>query len=724
MVQLRTKSLFTLFSLLGILFFESVSYSVAAPASDPILVMPVNGSTDISISPTLEVNVSDPEGDAMTVSFYGRPVGFTAGEDFTIIAMPDTQHYTDIPANEANFAAQTQWIVDNKDSRNIVFITGLGDIVQNGNVDSEWQIADTAYSLIENPVTTSLTDGIPYGLSVGNHDQFPIGDSDGASTTTFNEYFGVSRFAGRSYYGGHYGSNNDNNYQLFSAAGMDFIAIHFEYDTTPDSDILDWADTLLTTYADRRAMISTHYMIGTSGSWGTQGEAIYNALSDHETLFLMLGGHVPGEGRRSDTAVNGNVVNTLLADYQSYTNGGNGFLRIMTFSPTNDTIEVETYSPTLNQYETDSNSQFTLAYDMDGVAPFQLIGTNTNVPSGSNTSIIWPDLDGTTEYEWYVTVDDGSSPLVTSSTWSFTTLDPPPNTIPPNTSITISPANPSSSSSATFEFTGTDNLTSPANLAFECLLDGSSFSACTSPINFSSLADSSHTFKVRAIDEDNNTDPTPASFTWTINTTLPTIETFQDGIESYNGTRDTYLYDVDPATIHGSETTMVQDKNTSDERTSLLSFDLSSISAGTSIASAELQFYVDTEGQGFDMHRMLKPWDEATISFASNGGHFASDDSDAESIVDANWPGVDGYVGFITVPVPAATIQDWINGTVTNNGWLMIATHDSDGQQLRTREHATIAHRPKLTVSYVTAVAPTLTISSSQLTHSNDNPSC
>ncbi len=180
----------------------------------------------------------------------------------------------------------------------------------------------------------------------------------------------MSRFTGRSYYGGQYGTDSDNNYELFSAGGMDFIIIHLEYDTTPEEPVLDWADNLLTTYGSRRAIVTTHFMIhvGNPGIWSTQGLATYNALSDHSNLFLMLGGHTHGEGRRQDTAVNGNVVNTLLSDYQDYINGGDGWLRIMTFSPANDTIQVQTYSPTRNggsgDFQTDADSQFTLSYDM------------------------------------------------------------------------------------------------------------------------------------------------------------------------------------------------------------------------------------------------------------------------------------------------------------------------------------------------------------------------
>lgn len=337
-------------------------------------------------SPGISVSVSSEPGN-----------GFSAvpGPDFTLIGLPDTQYYTSSKngGSPAIFNRQIQWIVANKDAMNIAYVAHLGDCVENGDrVESEWQIADAIMRKLENPRATNLPDGLPFGLTVGNHDQSPEGNP-GGTTALFNRYFGTSRFLGRSYYGHHYGSNNNNHFDLFSASGLDFIVIHLEYDPTPDAAVMAWADSVLQIYHTRRAIIVSHYIIetGNPGYPSVQGKAIYAAFKDNPNVFLFLCGHVGGEGQRSDI-FEGSTIHTLLANYQHRPNGGSGWLRIMEFSPANNEIRVKTYSPWLDQWETDSNSQFTLYYDMQSGAPSRLPVSSILATSGSAAGIEEPAL--------------------------------------------------------------------------------------------------------------------------------------------------------------------------------------------------------------------------------------------------------------------------------------------------------------------------------------------
>jgi hypothetical protein len=51
---------------------------------------------------------------------------------FTIVALPDTQYYSQYAKLAPIFAAQTQWVVNNRVTENVAFVTHPGDIVQNG----------------------------------------------------------------------------------------------------------------------------------------------------------------------------------------------------------------------------------------------------------------------------------------------------------------------------------------------------------------------------------------------------------------------------------------------------------------------------------------------------------------------------------------------------------------------------------------------------------------
>jgi len=88
----------------------------------------------------------------------------------------------------------------------------------------------------------------------------------------------------------------------------------------------------------------------------------------------------------------------------------------------------------------------------------------------------------------------------------------------PETTIASGPANGSTTNDRTPAF---GFSSSEAGSSFECKVDGGSFAACSSPNTTAALADGAHTFKVRATDHAGNTDPTPASRSFTVDTHAP-----------------------------------------------------------------------------------------------------------------------------------------------------------------------------------------------------------
>jgi hypothetical protein len=82
---------------------------------------------------------------------------------------------------------------------------------------------------------------------------------------------------------------------------------------------------------------------------------------------------------------------------------------------------------------------------------------------------------------------------------------------PPDTTITSGPPDLSTSTSATFAFKASEDLTT-----FTCRVDTGAWASCASPATFGNLAKGTHTFSVAANDLGGNTDATAAQRIWSI----------------------------------------------------------------------------------------------------------------------------------------------------------------------------------------------------------------
>ncbi len=452
----------------------------AAPPVVPGNPSPAPGAVTVPTDPDLCVDVSDPDGGTVQVTFRGREV-LPPGDDFTVVVIPDPQNYAltypDI------YRAQMQWIADNRDRRRIAFVSGLGDMTNNGDTagqEVQWGNASDAFAILEAATGPGYPDGIPYGMCVGNHDNggsARSGGDEGATTRRYTGTFGQTRFCGgtcsndaaracrmdadcvspgacgspgvacRSYVGGRfdfgdparYPANRDDHYEVFRGSGMDFVAVHLEWDEADSPErqaVLSWMEGVLAdAEPERRALIAQHYLIPTSGTppaFTGMGQAVWDRVRDDPDVFLMTSGHLDQANRRLDVADDGHPVHTLVSDYQGRPYGGRGWLRLLTFQPRQGTIHVQTLSPWVNYPALPAQEAFitghvddlapaqndvVLSYAMDGGGSFADIAT-VAVDGGGRACVTWPGLRPGGTYQWTARVADGTS-TVRGGRWLF-----------------------------------------------------------------------------------------------------------------------------------------------------------------------------------------------------------------------------------------------------------------------------------------------------------------
>ncbi|MEI8174485.1 MAG: metallophosphoesterase [bacterium] len=270
----------------------------------------------------------------------------TEKDSFTLIVLPDTQFYSSLYPDI--FCAQTNWIVENKEKLNIMFVSQLGDITNNGgDAPKQWEVASRCMGKLDGKV--------PYGILPGNHDAETPSEKE-TGFASYTKSFPTSRFSKYSWYKGNF-EDNVNNYEIIETNGEKIMFLNMGIE--PSDKALEWAKNVLKQNPNIYTIFTTHKYLSDTAKTpenmrgyskdGNTGLDIWNKLiSKSCSIKMTLSGHFhtsTGENMVTSKNICNEDVYQIMQDYQNNKNGGDGELRIFTFSPKEKKISVSTYSP-------------------------------------------------------------------------------------------------------------------------------------------------------------------------------------------------------------------------------------------------------------------------------------------------------------------------------------------------------------------------------------------
>ncbi len=281
-----------------------------------------------------------------------------SGYDYTFAVVGDTQIVArkDKENGTKNLDRVYDWILSQKESQNIQYVMGLGDITD-GNTNEEWTIAKNAIH--------QLNGKIPYSLVRGNH------DGSDKINATFNDP-ATSPYS--SSYEGSFDGTLNNTWRTLTAGSNQIPYLILTLDYGPTDKILAWADQVVQAHPDHNVIVTTHAYLFRDGTTLDSGDVCPPSASNpafnngdqvwekfvkkHENIVMVLSGHDPC----AQVVVNqtkgdhGNVVTQLLIDPQGVdVSTLTGAVALLHFSADGSKVTVEYYSTLQEAYYLSSN---------------------------------------------------------------------------------------------------------------------------------------------------------------------------------------------------------------------------------------------------------------------------------------------------------------------------------------------------------------------------------
>lgn len=258
---------------------------------------------------------------------------------YNIVLMSDTQFYSKSKADV--YYAMVDYLVDNKEEKNFEYVIHTGDLTENCEDVSQWQVASIAMS--------KLDDNIPYGVLAGNHDQ---SKDESKRFAAYAAYFGSSRYDGRTYFESSY-ENCRAMCQLVTVGNTDFVVVYMS--DNPDAGCIAFANESLKKYSDRIGILCVHNYLNKNIVLSEAGKYINESIVKcNANVYMVLCGHELAAGLYTSEfdddgdGMADRTVCQIIADYQVA--GNDGCMMFLQMNEKDNTLTGISYSPVTGKY--------------------------------------------------------------------------------------------------------------------------------------------------------------------------------------------------------------------------------------------------------------------------------------------------------------------------------------------------------------------------------------
>ena len=312
--------------------------------------------------------------------------------DYSFAVFGDMQSitWTDNKKGTQYVKSAFDWILNNKNSRKIEYVFGLGDSVDtlttystnvvqsNGKTQNvnEWIVVSDQFHRLDGV--------IPYTVVRGNHDdeggyhKYICTEDYKAQMDGF--FYDPSKPATL-------GNSMSNCFRKIEIGGTKYLMLAIDYNA--DDAVMAWANEVISSNPDYRVIASVHAYIngGYSGGVGAldgssdpdyfykdnigaanpdntqqintpfNGRALWEGIfAKHENMFMVLCGHdaIPTPVHYERIGNNGNTVIEILTDTSKYdveksTNYGGNLMMLLNFREDTNELQIEYLSPSRSQ---------------------------------------------------------------------------------------------------------------------------------------------------------------------------------------------------------------------------------------------------------------------------------------------------------------------------------------------------------------------------------------